>query len=389
MSRTSSRLRWASMTLPPDVTDRMDDGTRTDMNNIRSRATAWRSRINAQTFTIAIAALVIYLGFGILNPRFLGLDNLRDVAISACVNGLIGLGMTFVIITGGIDLSVGSIASLSGMVSAALMVNQGLNPYLGFVVGLVVGALCGLVNGVLVALVRLPPFIATLGTMSIFQGLAYVVTDGLPVYNIPKPFVMILNSRVMGIPTSVAAVAICAILCWFLLRRTVFGQNVIATGGSEETAWLSGVNVARVKIWVYVLAGTLSGLGGMVVVARISAAQSEAGAPYQMTAIASSVIGGANLMGGEGSIGGTIIGALILGALTNGLVLLSVPSFYEQIVTGLVVVIAVTFDQVGKNWPAMRRGTKRPKRSSPVPSEPQESEMHGSQTATTSGAGHD
>ncbi|WP_158247691.1 ABC transporter permease [Actinomyces qiguomingii] len=330
------------------------------MNDMTSKVAAWRSRINAQTFTIAIAALVIYLGFGVLNPRFLGLDNLRDVAISACVNALIGLGMTFVIITGGIDLSVGSIASLSGMVSAALMVNQGVNPYLGFLIGLAVGALCGLVNGVLVALVRLPPFIATLGTMSVFQGLAYVVTDGLPVYNIPKPFVMILNSRVMGVPTSVVAVVICAVLCWFLLRRTVFGQNVIATGGSEETAWLSGVNVARVKIWVYVLAGTLSGLGGMVVVARISAAQSEAGAPYQMTAIASSVIGGANLMGGEGSIGGTIIGALILGALTNGLVLLSVPSFYEQIVTGLVVVIAVTFDQVGKNWPALRRGTKRP-----------------------------
>lgn len=317
-------------------------------------------RFNMQAFGIFAAAVVIYLAFGLLNPRFLGLNNLRDVAVAACVNALIGLGMTFVIITAGIDLSVGSIASLTGIISAQLMVSYHLPSALALVVGLAVGFACGLVNGVLVALVRLPPFIATLGTMSVYQGLAYVVTNGLPVYNVPNDFVIILNGYIAGIPTSVLVVVIASVLCWFLLRRTVFGQNVIATGGSEETAWLSGVRVNRVKILVYGIAGLLSGLGGLIVVARISAAQTDAGAPYQMTAIASAVIGGANLMGGEGRIGGTLIGALILGALTNGLVLLNVPSFYEQIVTGLVVIIAVAVDQTSKGWPMLKPGRKPP-----------------------------
>jgi ribose transport system permease protein len=317
-----------------------------------------RFTLNSQAFGIFGAAAAIYLAFGLLNPRFLGFDNLRDVAVSACVNALIGLGMTFVIITGGIDLSVGSIASFSGIVTAQLMVAYHLPSAVALVAGLLVGFCCGLINGVLIALVRLPPFIATLGTMSVFQGLAYVVTNGLPVYNVPADFVIILNGYVAGVPTSVLVVVVVAILCWVLLRRTVFGQNVIATGGSEETAWLSGVRVNRVKILVYGISGLLASLGGLIVVARISAAQSEAGAPYQMTAIASAVIGGANLMGGEGRIGGTLIGALILGALTNGLVLLNVPSFYEQIVTGLVVVVAVALDQTSKGWPMLKPGRK-------------------------------
>ncbi len=319
-----------------------------------------RFNFNAQAFGIFGAAAFIYLAFGLLNPRFLGLDNLRDVAVSACVNALIGLGMTFVIITGGIDLSVGSIASMSGIITAQLMVAYQVPPLLALVLGLLVGFLAGVVNGLLIAIVRLPPFIATLGTMSVYQGLAYVVTNGIPVYNVPAEFVLLLNGYIAGIPTAVLVVVIVSVLCWVLLRRTVFGQNVIATGGSEETAWLSGVRVTRVKILVYGISGLLASLGGLIVVARISAAQSEAGSPYQMTAIASAVIGGANLMGGEGRIGGTLIGALILGALTNGLVLLNVPSFYEQIVTGLVVIVAVAVDQTSKGWPMLKPGRKPP-----------------------------
>jgi ribose transport system permease protein len=167
--------------------------------------------------------------------------------------------------------------------------------------------------------------------------------------------VFLLNSYIGGVPIIVVIVIVVAILAWLLLRRTVFGQNVIATGGSEETAWLSGIRVNRVKLLVYGISGLLAALAGMVVVARISAAQSEAGSPYLLTAIAAAVIGGANLMGGEGRIGGTLVGALILGALTNGLVLLNVPSFYEQIVTGVVVVVAVSVDQISKGWPMLKR----------------------------------
>jgi len=178
-----------------------------------------------------------------------------------------------------------------------------------------------------------------------------------------------LNSYIGGIPVMILIVAAVGIFSWFLLRRTVFGENVIAVGGSEETAWLSGIRVNRVKVAVYALSGGLAGLAGLILVARINAAQTEGGSPYLLTAIAAAVIGGANLMGGEGRIGGTLVGALILGALTNGLVLLNVPSFYEQIVTGLVVIIAVALDQSAKDWPMLKRGKSKNDITTPTPIE--------------------
>lgn len=318
-----------------------------------------RRQINFQALGIYLAAIVLFVILGVLNPNFLTPGNLRDVAVSASVNAIIGIGLTFVIITGGIDLSVGAIASFVGIVSTTLMVNAGVPPVLGLIVGIVLGILCSAVNGLLITKLRLPPFIATLGTMSVFQGCAYVATNGKPVYDVPKDFVLLLNSYVGGIPVVVIVVALVAVGAYLLLRKTVFGQNVIAVGGSEETAWLSGVRVHRVKIAVYCIAGGLSALGGLVIVARINAAQPDAGSPYQLTAIAAAVIGGANLMGGEGRIAGTLVGAVILGALTNGLVLLNVPSFYEQIVTGLVVLIAVSLDQGSKGWPMLKRRDKK------------------------------
>jgi ribose transport system permease protein len=319
-----------------------------------------RPTINVQTLGIFGAAALIFIIFGILNPNFLTVGNLRDIAVAASINAIIGLGVTFVIITGGIDLSVGSIVSLVGIVAATAMVTGGVAPILALVIGLAVGAACGAANGVLITRLKLPPFIATLGTMSVFQGLAYVTTDGKPVYNIPQSFVLMLNSYVGGVPVMVLIVAVVGVLSWLLLRRTVFGENVIAVGGSEETAWLSGIRVNRVKVAVYALSGGLAGLAGLILVARINAAQTEGGSPYLLTAIAAAVIGGANLMGGEGRIAGTLVGALILGALTNGLVLLNVPSFYEQIVTGLVVIIAVALDQSAKGWPMIRRSRPTP-----------------------------
>jgi len=323
--------------------------------------------VSAQALGIYLAAVAIFVLLGVLNPDFLTLGNLRDVAVSACINAIIGLGVTFVIITGGIDLSVGSIASLVGIVSANLMVNHGVTPVLGLITGLVAGMVCGLVNGGLVTGLKLPPFIATLGTMSVFQGCAYVVTNGNPVYSVPASFVFMLNSYVGGVPTAVVLVLIIGVVAWLVLRRTVFGENVIAVGGSQETAWLSGIHVNRVKLGVYALSGALAGVAGLVLVARINAAQPEGGSPYLLTAIAAAVIGGANLMGGEGRIAGTLVGALILGALTNGLVLLNVPSFYEQIVTGAVVIVAVAVDQGAKGWPMLRgRRTEPPAGTDPA-----------------------
>jgi len=332
----------------------------------RSIPTRPKRALNLQAVGIYLAAVVLFVVLGVLNPNFLTVGNLRDVAVSASVNAIIGIGITFVIITGGIDLAVGAMASFVGIVSSTLMVGSGLPPVVALAAGIALGVVAGAVNGLLVTKLSLPPFIATLGTMSVFQGAAYVATNGKPVYDIPPAFVLLLNSYVGGVPIVVIVVAVVGVAAWLLLRKTVFGQNVIAVGGSEETAWLSGVRVHRVKIAVYCISGGLSGLAGLVIVARINAAQPDAGSPYQLTAIAAAVIGGANLMGGEGRIAGTLVGALILGALTNGLVLLNVPSFYEQIVTGLVVLIAVTLDQGGKGWPMLSRAKRRRQREEEV-----------------------
>lgn len=329
----------------------------------RIQTAAWRQNVNPQALGIYAATAVIFIAFGLLNHNFLEIGNLRDIAISASINATIGLGLTFVIITGGIDLSVGSTASFVGIVAANSMVASHVSPVLAVVIGIVLGVVCGAVNGVLITAFRLPPFIATLGTMGVYQGLAYLVTNGLAVYNVPESFIVMLNGYIGGIPIMVIIVVIVAILCWLLLRKTVVGENVIATGGSEETAWLSGIRISRVKITVYALAGGLAGLAGLMLVARINAAQTQGGSPYLLTAIAAAVIGGANLMGGEGRIAGTLVGALILGALTNGLVLLNVPSFYEQIVTGLVVLIAVGLGQGTKGWPMFKRGGRPPEKS--------------------------
>ena len=302
-----------------------------------------------RTQGIFVATAVIFAFFGILNPGFFTVDNLREIAVSSSVDALLGIGSVFVIITAGIDLSIGSVASLAGVVSATLMVQLGVPPVPSLVAGLMLGFVAGVINGLLITKLKLPPFIATLGTMSAYQGLAYVVTGGVPVYNVPKEFISILSGGIDGVPSPVIVVIVVGILSWFILRRTVFGQNIIATGGNEETAWLSGIRINRVKIIVYGTSGLLGALGGLIIVARISAAQTEAGSPYLLTAIAAAVIGGANLMGGEGRIGGTIVGALILGTLVDGLTMMNVPSFYELIVTGCVVLVAVTIDQSGKN----------------------------------------
>jgi ribose transport system permease protein len=325
---------------------------------MKTTAKRWRANLSPQAIGVYAATVIIFVAFGVLNHNFLQISNLSDISISASIDATIGLGLTFVIITGGIDLSVGSTASLVGIVAANAMVNGHVAPAVAVVIGLVLGFVCGAINGILVTVFRLPPFIATLGTMGVYQGAAYLVTNGLAIYNVPQPFIIMLNGYLGTIPVMVIIVIVVAIICWLLLRRTVVGENVIATGGSEETAWLSGIRTARVKITVYALAGTLAGLAGMMLVARINTAQTEGGSPYLRTAIAAAVIGGANVMGGEGRIFGTLVGALILAALTNGLVLLNVSSFYEQIVTGLVVLIAVGLGQGTNGWSMLQRGPR-------------------------------
>jgi ribose transport system permease protein len=293
---------------------------------------------------ILFGFVVVYGVFALLNHQFMTVPNLTAVALQSSINAIIAIGMTLVIISAGIDLSVGSIAGLASVVAATVMTTQGLG--VGIAVGLAVGLAAGAINGVLIARVGLAPFIVTLGTLALFRGAALVFTNGQPIYGIPEAFRSIFAGSLGPIPTPVIIAIVCALIVDFVLRRTTFGEHIVAIGGNEEAARLCGVAVGRVKALIYVIAGALSALGGFVLVARIGAAEPIGGTGYELDAIAATVIGGTSLFGGVGTIGGTLIGALILGGLRNGLTLMNVQSFWQQVASGLVIIFAVLIDKL-------------------------------------------
>jgi ribose transport system permease protein len=293
---------------------------------------------------ILFGFVVVYGVFALLNHQFLTVPNLTAVALQSSINAIIAIGMTLVIISAGIDLSVGSIAGLASVVAATVMATQGL--VVGIAAGLIVGLIAGAINGVLIARIGLAPFIVTLGTLALFRGSALVFTNGQPIYGIPEAFRSIFAGTLGPIPTPVILAIVCALIVEFVLRRTTFGEHIVAIGGNEEAARLCGVAVGRVKALIYVIAGVLSALGGFVLVARIGAAEPIGGTGYELDAIAATVIGGTSLFGGVGTIGGTLIGALILGGLRNGLTLMNVQSFWQQVASGLVIIFAVLIDKL-------------------------------------------
>jgi ribose transport system permease protein len=297
---------------------------------------------NARQFG-TLAVLVALCGvITVLTPYFLTVPNLLNVAQQTAINAVIAVGMTFVIISAGIDLSVGSILAFSGVVLAQGL-KAGWPPALAILAGLGVGLLCGAANGLLITLGRLPPFIATLGMMSVARGAALLATDGRPISGFGEGFRWIANGHVAGIPAPVVLMAAA-----FTLRRTIFGRYVFAIGGNEEAALLSGVPVRRYKIAIYSTGGALAALSAVLLTARLNSAQPIAGISYELDAIAATVIGGTSLMGGEGSVLGTLIGALIMGVLRNGLNLLGVSSFVQQVVIGAVIIAAVLLDMLFK-----------------------------------------
>jgi ribose transport system permease protein len=278
-----------------------------------------------------------------LTPHFLTVANLLNVAQQASINAIVAAGMTFVILTGGIDLSVGSIVALAGVV-LGLLLQQGHHPLLAVPAALAAGGLCGWTNGLLVARARLPPFIVTLGMMSIARGLALLVTEGRPVSGFDPSFRAMATSSVFGIPAPVLITVAVYAVGHAVLAHTLFGRYVYAIGGNEEATRLSGVRVHRHKAFVYALSGATAALAAVVLTARLDSAQPIAGTMYELDAIAATVIGGTSLMGGEGTLVGTLIGALIMGVLRNGLNLLGVSSFLQQVVIGAVIVGAVLID---------------------------------------------
>ncbi len=311
----------------------------------------------AQKLLAFAALIVIFIFFSLVSPFFLTGNNIIGILLATAVNGILALGVTFVIITAGIDLSVGTVMTLSAMTTAVVIAVWGLPIPLGLLVGLLTGGLAGLVNGLVISRMTIPPFVATLGMMMMARGLALVIPAALfgsvkPVYFSETPvFNQITMGSVIGsiipalpIPNAVLILFGAALIASFILTKTVLGRYAVAIGSNEEATRLSGVNVANWKTAIYALCGLFSGLAGVVIASRLNSAQPGLGAGYELDAIAAVVIGGTSLSGGEGTILGTLIGAFLMSTLTNGLRILGVPQEWQMVVTGAIVILAVYLD---------------------------------------------
>jgi ribose transport system permease protein len=304
------------------------------------------SRSQKQLLSTFSGLFLLALVFTILSPYFFSVNNLLTVATQTAVIAIIAVGQTYVLITGGIDLSIGSNIALSAMI-AGLIMRANLPIPLAVLAGLMTGVVSGAISGSLIALGNIPPFIATLGLMTIVRGLAFTLTQGVPIANLPQGFTRFWGTgNTFGIPNPVIIMVILVILFGFILAKTKLGRHVYATGSNFEAARLSGVNTKKTIVVVYIFSGLLAAFAGLIMTARIISAQPAAGDGYELDAVASSVIGGTSTMGGEGTVAGTFIGAFIIGILRNGLNLVGVSPFIQKIVIGIVIVASVFLERI-------------------------------------------
>ena len=297
--------------------------------------------------TTVIALIILMAVITIINSNFLTANNLLNLLLQVTSNALIAFGMTFVILTGGIDLSVGSILALSSALTAGLL-GSGMPVTLAILISLILGCILGMINGLLISYGKLAPFIVTLATMTIFRGATLVYTNGNPITKGLSDtflFQFLGQGYIVGIPFPVIIMFIVFIVLYVLLHKTAFGKSVYAIGGNEKAAYISGVKLNKVKIIIYSISGIMASISGLIITSRLSSAQPTAGASYEMDAIAAVVLGGTSLSGGKGRILGTLIGALIIGVLNNGLNIIGVSAFWQQVVKGVVILIAVLIDR--------------------------------------------
>jgi putative xylitol transport system permease protein len=309
----------------------------------QSRAAHMRQIYRRYGIVAVLILLCVVLTFS--NQYFLTWGNIADILRQTSINGILAVGMTYVVLTSGIDLSVGSTLALAGMVSASLV--TGAHPHgvvLGLLAGLVVGALVGAVNGIMVARFSVPSFVATLGMLSVARGLTFIYSGGMPIADLPDGFLSAGTGAIAGVPVPVIIFALVVVLFWFVLRYTTYGRYVYAVGGNAKSAKTSGISTGKIIFSVYVIGGVLAGLAGIILAARTTSALPQAGLSYELDAIAAVVIGGTSLSGGSGSLGGTVVGALLIGVINNGLNLLGVSSYYQQVVKGVIIVGAVLLD---------------------------------------------
>ncbi len=292
--------------------------------------------------------LLICVVFAFGSSDFLTASNLLNVALQTSIIAIVAIGMTFVILTAGIDLSVGSLMAICGALAAGIAVRQGMDTYLSISIALGAGLFLGAINGLMVVKGGIPPFVATLSMLAIARGFTLVYTDGRPIAGLDERFIYLGTGQVLGIPLPVMIMILIAVVAHIITRYTPFGLHVYSTGGNEETTRLAGISPDRIKLAVYMISGFLAALGGILLTARLWSAQPNAAVGWELDAIAAPVLGGTSLFGGVGSIGGTVVGAFIIGVLSNGLNLMGVPSYYQQVIKGLVLILAVAVDLINK-----------------------------------------
>jgi ribose transport system permease protein len=318
-------------------------------------ALSYKKNIGRFQSLIALFVLCILLSF--LTDKFFTADNSINVLRQVAVNVCIATGMTLIVLTGGIDLSVGSVLALCGAITAGLLKNGLKFPsadlFIGFTIlgailgAIIVGSLLGLFNGFIITKFKVPPFVATLAMLTIARGLTMLYTGGHPISNLGEDFAFIGAGIFLAVPVPVWTAILVVLLAVFITNKTKLGRYIYAIGGNETAAKLSGIRINRVKLIVYSLGAALAAIGGVIVTSRLDSAQPNAGTSYELDAIAAVVIGGTSLNGGKGSVWGTVIGAIIIGVLNNGLVLLDVSPFWQQVVKGGVILLAVIVDKLG------------------------------------------
>ncbi len=293
-----------------------------------------------------IGLVVLFVVIACLNSSFIDPGNLKNLLRQVSINALISFGMTFVILTGGIDLSVGSILALSSALMGSFIVG-GLDPIFGIVLACLIGAVLGAVNGLVITYGKVAPFIATLATMTIFRGMTLVYTNGNPISGLTEneAFLNFGQGYFLELPVPAVMMLIMFGILYFILHKTPLGRKTYAVGGNEKVSYIAGIKINRIKIFAYTITGMLCGMAGAILTSRLNSAQPTAGTGYELDAIAAVVLGGTSLSGGKGRIVGTLVGALIIGTLNNGLNILNVSSFYQQVVKGIVILLAVLMDR--------------------------------------------
>ncbi|GFI08234.1 ribose import permease protein RbsC [Lachnospiraceae bacterium] len=305
-----------------------------------------KKRFSLSKIFVYLVLVVIILFFTVTTDTFLTSKNILNICRQISMIGICSVGMTMVLLTGGIDISVGSIIALVGVVAAKLIGEAGMAIFPAMVIGVVVGALCGLINGIMVAEFDVPALITTLAMQTMARGAAYILTSGIPIYGLPEEIKTLGQGYFFKIPIPVIIMALIFLFGWWLLEQTRFGRYTYAIGGNQEVARLSGINVLKMKIFIYTLSGLFAGLSGVIMLSRINSGQPATSSGFEMDVITGAVLGGISVAGGEGKLVNVIAGVLIMGMLSNGMTLMNLDEYWQWVVKGIVLLLAVTFDNM-------------------------------------------